>query len=177
MCRKAAKGVSGLHWPHHTVVGEPFSTAAVADSLHAAYYMQHGQNQRWDNIFLTLHNNLENLLPSTVSSAEILEARLSSKPASGGHTHPVPHSSTSLHQYLSTWLNIFSITATQLWTLKESGAHCSLGQGQNFLLFAVEKSCETNSLLQHAVLQILRHSLFNQISTKRLIWTFIQATS
>ncbi len=63
-------------------------------------------------------------------------------------------------------LNIFSIT-TQFWTLKESGALCSLGQGQNFLLSTVEKSCETNSLLQRAVLQILRHSLFNQISTKR----------
>jgi hypothetical protein len=62
-------------------------------------------------------------------------------------------------------LNIFSIT-TQFWTLKESGALCSVGQGQNFLLFTVEKSCETNSLLQRAVLQILRHSLFNQISTK-----------
>ncbi len=132
------------------------------DSLHAAYYMQHGQNQRWDNITLTLQNNLGNLLPSTMSSTEILEARLSSKPASGGHTHPVPHSSTSLHQYLSTCLSTSA-------ALKESGALCSLGQGQNFLLSTVEKYCETNSLLQRAVLQILRHSLFNQKSTKRII--------
>jgi hypothetical protein len=53
--------------------------------------MQHGQNQQWDNITLTLHNNLGNLLPKKASSTEILEARLSSKPASVGHTHPVPH--------------------------------------------------------------------------------------
>ncbi len=44
--------------------------------------MQHGQNQRWDNNTLTRHNNLRNLLPSTVSSTEILEARLSNKPSS-----------------------------------------------------------------------------------------------
>ena len=73
--------------------------------------MQHGQNQRWDNNTLTLHNNLGNLLPSTVSSTEILEARLSNKPASGGHTHPVPHSSTSLHQHLSTCLSTSSATS------------------------------------------------------------------
>ena len=131
--------------------------------------MQHGQNQRWDNITLTLHNNLGNLLLSTVSSTEILEARLSSKPASGGHTHPVPHSSTSLHQYLSTCLSTTSASPHSFWTLKESGAFRSVGQGQNFLLSTVEKSCETNSLLQRTVLQILRHSLFNQISTKRII--------
>ncbi len=65
-------------------------------------------------------------------------------------------------------LNIFN-NITQFWTLKESGAPCSVGQGQNFLLFTVEKSCETNPLLQRAVLQILRHSLFNRISTNWII--------
>ncbi len=46
-------------------------------------------------------------------------------------------------------LNIFS-NITQFWTLKESGALCSVGQGQNFLLFTVEKSCETNSSVRLA---------------------------
>jgi hypothetical protein len=131
--------------------------------------MQHGQNQRWDNITLTLHNNLGNLLPSTVSSTEILEARLSSKQTSGGHTHPVPHSSTSLHQYLSTCLSTSSASTHNFWALKESGALCSLVLGQNFLLYTVEESCETNSLLQRTVLQVLRHSLLNQIFTKQII--------
>jgi hypothetical protein len=65
------------------MLGSLFLQAAVADSLHVACGLLHGQNQRWDNITLTLYNNLGNLLPSTVSSTEILEARLSSKPTSG----------------------------------------------------------------------------------------------
>ncbi len=51
------------------------------------------------------------------------------------------------------------------------------GTGSKFPPLHCGKSCETNSLLQCAVLQILRQSLFNQISTKRIIWTFIQVTS
>ncbi len=76
MCRKVLlKAFQGSTGPITQLLGFLFSTAAVADSLHAACCMQHGQNQRWDNNTLTLHNNLGNLLPSTVSSTEILEAR------------------------------------------------------------------------------------------------------
>ena len=92
--------------------------------------MQHGQNQRWDIITLTLHNNLGNLLPSTVSSTEILEARLSSKPASGWHTHPVPHPSCScnnIYQHVSQHLQ----TQHTILDIEGIRGSCSLGQGQN----------------------------------------------
>ncbi len=125
--------------------------------------MQHGQNQRWDNITLTLHNNLGNLLPPTVSSTEILEARLSNKPASGWHTHPVPHSSTSLthiyqnvSQHLQPHHTIFDIEGI--------GESLLLGTGSKFSFSTVDESCETNPLLQSTVIQIFGQNHFNQIS-------------
>ncbi len=33
MWKSSAKGVSGLHWPHHTAVGEPFSTCQFTHTL------------------------------------------------------------------------------------------------------------------------------------------------
>jgi hypothetical protein len=130
--------------------------------------MQHGQNQQWDNITLTLHNNLGNLLLSTVSSTEILEARLSNKPASGGHTHPVPHSSTSLHRYHQHVSQHLQPHHTIL-DIEEIRGSLLLGTGSKFLFSTVEESCETNPLLQRTVLQILRHRPINQTSTKRII--------
>ncbi len=151
-----------------------YSDSPIAAKI--TVYMLQVQNQRWDNITLTLHNNLGNLLPSTVSSTEILEARLSSKPNSGWHTHPVPHSSTSLHQHLSTCL---STTSASPHNFGHEGIRGSLllGTGSKFSFSTVEKSCETNPLFQRTVIQIFRHSTFNQISTKRIFWTFIYVTS
>ncbi len=122
--------------------------------------MQHGQNQRWDNITLTLHNNLGNLLPSTVSSTEILEARLSSKPASGWHTHPVPHPSSSLQQHVSQHLQ----TQHTILDIEGNRGSSLLGTGSKFSFSTVEESCETNPLLQGTVIQIFGNSPLNQIS-------------
>jgi hypothetical protein len=80
--------------------------------------MQHGQNQQWDNINLTLHNNLGNLLPSTESSTEITHS-----PCPSFINFFAPTS-------INISLNIFRLN-TQLWTLKETGALRSMGQGQN----------------------------------------------
>jgi hypothetical protein len=123
--------LQGSTGPFTQMLGSLYLQAAVADSLHVACSMQHGQNQQWDNITQTLHYDLGNLLPLTMSSTEILEARLSSKPASGWHTHPVPHSSPSLHQHL---LACLSTTPASPHNLDIEGIRVSLllGQGQNF---------------------------------------------
>ncbi len=133
---KAFQGSTG---PFTQLLGSLFLQAAVADLLLVAFSMQHGQNQRWDNITQTLHNNLGNLLPSTMSSTEILEARLSSKPASGWHTHPVPHSSPSLHQHLSACLSNTHLYSPHLGQWMDRGLLAPQWQGQNSFFLTVER--------------------------------------
>jgi hypothetical protein len=161
MCRKVLlKAFQGSTGPITQLLGSLFSTAAVADSLHAACCMQHGQNQWWDNITLSLHNNLGNLLPSTVRSWR--QGYPPSPPQGDILTLSFIHQllCTNIYQHVSqhpqphhTILDIQGIRGSSL-----------LGTGSKFFFSTVEEPCETNPLLQSTVIQIFEHSPFNQIS-------------
>ncbi len=90
----------------------------------------------------------------------------------------VAHSPPSFHQHLSPCLPTTPASLNKSWTLKESGALCSLGQGQHspsplwknlVKLILSYLQCETQR--QHTASQISRHSPFNQKSKKQIFWT------
>jgi hypothetical protein len=93
----------------------------------------------------------------------LLEARLSSKPASGWHTHPVPHPSSSLQQHLSTCLSTSSDSTHNFGQWRKQGALRSLGQGQNSPS-PLWKNLVKLILYYRAQWSIFGNSPFNQIS-------------
>ncbi len=70
----SAKGVPALHWPLHSDGGEFFSTKQLLwTHFRTSFDMK--QNQQWytkkSSLTLQVHNNLGNLLPTTMSPSEI----------------------------------------------------------------------------------------------------------
>ena len=94
----SAKGVSGLHWPLHPVVGEPFFLQSSCCGLTLCSILcGTNQNQRWDNNALTLHNTLENLLPHNYEFYRDPGGQALHLARLGWHTHPVCQPSPSIY--------------------------------------------------------------------------------
>ena len=142
MCRKVLlKALQGSTGPF---LWEPFSTKQLLQTHFMPLW--HGQNQRCDNITQSQHNNLGTILPTTMSSTEILEAGLSSKPSSGWHSDPLCCMGQGQNSPYPLWMNLVKLILSYL-------------------------QCEIHR--QHTASQLSRQSPFNQKSTKQIISKFL----